>query len=388
MHVVYLTSWYPQNDKDLNGCFFREQAQALAKAGNKVGVIAPQFRSLRLGKKAVVGSYGEEIWQDDLVITFFGHNVFWFPKVPYLDLNRWTTCCLKLFESYVKKKGKPDIIHVQSMTLAGAAALEIHKKYKIPFCIMEHSTTFARGLVSHWHYKVLMPVVKASAYNMAVSQDLAGLLNKQFSVDDWHYFPNLLDKLFSDKDDTIHVVNKQFCAVGGLVPKKGFDLLIKAFAALYKDDPECTLIIAGEGGERQNLQQLAASLGVSQAVQFLGAISREQVKDLMASSCCYMLSSHIETFGVVVIEALSQGTPVISTRCGGPESILTPEDGVFVSVDHVEEMAQAMVTMLKLPQKYDRADIRRRCLEKYAEPKFIKNMTHVYERCIGEISDA
>ena len=384
MHIVYLTSWYPQNDKDLNGCFFREQAHALAKAGNKVGVIAPQFRSLRLGKKAVVGSYGEEIWQDDLVITFFGHNVFWFPKVPYLDLNRWTTCCLKLFESYVKKKGKPDIIHVQSMTLAGAAALEIHKKYKIPFCIMEHSSTFARGLVSHWHYKVLMPVIKASAYNMAVSQDLADLLNKQFSVDDWHYFPNLLDKLFSDKNDTIHVVNKQLCSFGGLVPIKGFDLLIKAIAALYKDDPDCTLIIAGEGGERKNLQQLAASLGVSQAVQFLGAISREQVKGLMASSCCYMLSSHIETFGVVVIEALSQGTPVISTRCGGPESILTLEDGVFVPINSVEAMADAMIYIINNEHNYDREQIRQRCLAEFSEAAFIKGMVEIYQSFIDK----
>lgn len=388
MHIVYLTSWYPLNKDDINGCFFREQAHALAKAGNKVGVIAPQFRSLRLGKNAVFGSYRHEIWQDDQITTYIQHDVFWFPKVPYLNLNRWVKSCVASFDAYIKKEGKPDIIQVQSMTYAGLAALEIYKKYKVPYCIMEHSSTFARGLVPQWHFDVLKEVVEKSNYNMAVSQDLTNLLEIKFIGSQWHYFPNILDALFNEKDNSIKVVDKQFCAVANLNPNKGIDLLVQAFANVYKGDPECTLIIAGEGSERQNLQQLAASLGVSQAVQFLGSITRQQVKDLMAASFCYMLSSHIETFGVVVIEALSQGTPVISTRCGGPESILTPEDGVFVSVDHVEEMAQAMVTMLKLPQKYDRADIRRRCLEKYAEPKFIKNMTHVYERCIGEISDA
>ena len=153
---------------------------------------------------------------------------------------------------------------------------------------------------------------------------------------------------------------------------------------MYKDDPECTLIIAGEGGERKNLQQLAASLGVSQAVQFLGAISREQVKGLMASSCCYMLSSHIETFGVVVIEALSQGTPVISTRCGGPESILTLEDGVFVPINSVEAMADAMIYIINNEHNYDREQIRQRCLAEFSEAAFIKGMVEIYQSFIDK----
>ena len=83
MHILLLPSWYPLHDKDLNGCFFQEQAQALARSGIKVGVIAPQFRSLRLGKDAVFGKYNQTVWQDGEVATYFKHGVFWFPKVPH-----------------------------------------------------------------------------------------------------------------------------------------------------------------------------------------------------------------------------------------------------------------------------------------------------------------
>lgn len=383
MHIVYLASWYPQNDKDLNGCFFREQAHALSKAGSKIGVIAPQFRSLRMGKKAIFSKYGKEIWQDDNVTTYLRHNVFLFPKVPYLDLNRWVKCCINLFDDYVKTEGLPDVIHVQSMTLAGVAALIIHKKYKVPYCIMEHSTTFGRGLIKKWHYNYLNPVVLASVYNMAVSKDLANLLMKKFEGTNWHYFPNLLDKIFNYRDESINVVNKQFCAVGALVPKKGFDVLLNSFAQLLQYDTECSLIIAGSGPEQQNLKSLAKSLGIEKSVKFLGSINREQVKTLMAQSSCYVLSSHIETFGVVVIEALSQGTPVISTRCGGPESILTTNDGIFVDINNVNALTEAMLEVLKQPNKFDRQAIRQHCLDRYSEATFITNMLKVYQACIG-----
>jgi hypothetical protein len=81
MHILYITSWYPLNDKDINGSFFREQAHALSNMGHKVGVIAPQFRSLRLGKRAIIARYDIEVWQDGDVPTYMKHGVFWFPAV-------------------------------------------------------------------------------------------------------------------------------------------------------------------------------------------------------------------------------------------------------------------------------------------------------------------
>lgn len=388
MHILYLPSWYPLHENDLNGCFFREQAHAFVDSGHKVGVVAPQFRSLRLGKQAIMNRYGLEIWHDQAVTTYLGHNVFWFPKVPYLDLNRWVAVGMELFEQYIKAEGMPDILHVQCMLLAGPLALKIHEKYNIPYCIMEHSSTFARGLVKEWQVSYSTKAIEKSSYNMAVSDELANLLTSKFTGSEWHYFPNLLDKSFEQPLDAKLPINeKQFCAVAWLKPIKGFDVLLNAFAKVLEKYPDYQLVIAGDGPENKNLRSLADTLDISHSVIFSGALNREQVKTLMAQSFCYVLSSHVETFGVVVIEALSQGTPVIATKCGGPESILTPSDGILIPVNDSAAMADAMVKMIESDKQYDRTAIREHCLARFSETTFVAKMLAVYESCrVGSIS--
>jgi len=341
MHVLYLPSWYPLDENDLNGCFFREQAYAVANSGLKVGVIVPQFRSLRHGFKAITGSYQTEIWQDGIIPTYFKHDVFWFPKIPHLDLYRWVQAGLKLFEKYVQDHGKPDVLHVQSLLLAGPLALEIHKKYNIPYCVTEHSTTFARNLIAPWQWDSLKRSENSATYLSAVSNEFCLLLQQKLGGKKWDFSPNLLDRNFA-KRTVIVKKEEQFCAIGWMLPKKGFDNLIKAFAIVHKEKPQSRLILGGDGPERESLQKLVQTLNIEDFVTFTGALSREGVRLLMAESAFFVLSSHVETFGVVVIEALSQGTPVVATKCGGPESILTQEDGYLVDVNNVDALVDGM----------------------------------------------
>lgn len=381
MHVLILPSWYPLNNEDLNGCFFREQVHALSRAGIQVGVIAPQFRSLRQGVKAITGSYDAEIWMDNNIPTYFKHGVFCFPKVPYLDLHRWVKAGLKLFERYIQEQGKPDVIHVHSLLLAGPLALEIHNKYNIPYCVTEHSSTFARGLVPNWQWDKLIRVAKSSCACFAVSQALASLLEKKLSNTEWKVLPNLLDNQFAQSKSIIKK-KFQFCSVARLHENKGFDILLKAFAIVRQEKPELKLILGGDGPEKENLLKLAQTLNVEDAVTFTGALSRENVQLFMAESACFVLSSHVETFGVVVIEALSQGIPVIATKCGGPESIIVPADGILVEVANVNALAQAMKEVVENPELYDSDSIRQRCLERFSEKAFILRVEEIYKHCI------
>ncbi len=381
MHVLILPSWYPLNNEDLNGCFFREQVHALSRAGIQVGVIAPQFRSLRQGVKAITGSYDAEIWMDNNIPTYFKHGVFCFPKVPYLDLHRWVKAGLKLFERYIQEQGKPDVIHVHSLLLAGPLALEIHNKYNIPYCVTEHSSTFARGLVPNWQWDKLIRVAKSSCACFAVSQALASLLEKKLSNTEWKVLPNLLDNQFAQSKSIIKK-KFQFCSVARLHENKGFDILLKAFAIVRQEKPELKLILGGDGPEKENLLKLAQTLNVEDAVTFTGALSRENVQLFMAESACFVLSSHVETFGVVVIEALSQGIPVIATKCGGPESIIVPGDGILVEVANVNALAQAMNEVVENTKLYDPDSIRQRCLERFSEKAFILRVEEIYKHCI------
>lgn len=384
MHILFLPSWYPLEKNDLNGCFFREQAHALSRAGYKIGVIVPQFRSLRKGSRAIFNTYKTQFWLDEDIATYFKHDVFLFPKVPYIDLRRWVKKGLELFELYVKEQGLPEVIHVQSMLLAGPLALAIHKKYSIPYCIMEHSTTFSRGLVKRWQYRYIEEVIKHCTYCMAVSQDLSNLLQKKIKQSNWNFTPNLLDDLFINNfGQSITTNDRQFCSVGVLHKKKGFDILLQAFALVINHYPNYKLVIGGDGPEKNALQQLAKDLNIDKSVSFKGAIGRAEVRDLMVGSFCYVLSSHIETFGVVIIEALSQGIPVVATRCGGPESIITPTDGLLVEVNNVKSLADGMMEMIENYHKFDSLAIRESCINRFSERAYVSNMSKVYERMIG-----
>lgn len=387
MHVLILPSWYPLNNEDLNGCFFREQVHALSRTGIQVGVIAPQFRSLRQGVKAITGSYETEIWMDNNIPTYFKHGVFYFPKVPYLDLHRWVKAGLKLFERYIKEQGKPDVIHVHSLLLAGPLALEIYKKYNIPYCVTEHSTTFARELVAPWQWTLLRESENFASHLSAVSNEFCLLLKQKLGGKEWEFLPNLLDRKFAEEIPILKKDN-QFCAVGWMQPKKGFDILLKAFSVLYKEKPEVKLILGGDGPERENLQKLAKILNIEEAVTFAGALPRENVRLLMAESACFVLSSYVETFGVVVIEALSQGTPVVATKCGGPESIIVSGDGILVEVVDTNALAQAMKEVAENPELYDSDSIRQRCLERFSEKAFISRVKEIYKHCIAESINA
>ncbi|MEX5379742.1 glycosyltransferase [Acinetobacter towneri] len=387
MHVLILPSWYPLNNEDLNGCFFREQVHALSRTGIQVGVIAPQFRSLRQGVKAITGSYETEIWMDNNIPTYFKHGVFCFPKVPYLDLHRWVKAGLKLFEKYIKEQGKPDVVHVHSLLLAGPLALEIYKKYNIPYCVTEHSTTFARELVAPWQWALLRESENFASHLSAVSNEFCLLLKQKLSGKEWEFLPNLLDRKFAEEIPILKKDN-QFCAVGWMQPKKGFDILLQAFSIVYKEKPEVKLILGGDGPERENLQKLAKILNIEEAVTFAGALPRENVRLLMAESACFVLSSYVETFGVVVIEALSQGTPVVATKCGGPESIIVSGDGILVEVADTNALAQAMKEVAENPELYDSDSIRQRCLERFSEKAFISRVKEIYKHCIAESINA
>jgi glycosyltransferase involved in cell wall biosynthesis len=100
---------------------------------------------------------------------------------------------------------------------------------------------------------------------------------------------------------------------GHLAPRKGFDVLIRAFASAALDD--ALLVIIGDGEHRGDLAQLAESLGVSNRVRFLG--HRDNGADLIGGLDLFVLSSHNEGMANVMLEAMAAGTPVIATDISG-----------------------------------------------------------------------
>lgn len=386
MHILIIPSWYPQTPSDANGIFFRLQAQALQRAGHQVGVIAGQFRSLRYGLKPILfGRYGIEHYIEENIPTYIYHNTGFFPHLPFLERHAWLKAGHKLFERYVADHGMPDILHAHCVNQGGIIACDINKKYRTPYVITEHSSMYARGLIHQWQRPSMRQAAENAAARIAVSHDFAKLLNSEYNGLNWDYIPNLLaprfcaDTNLSSKPQNEHFT---FCSVANLNPNKGFDVLLQAFALARKKYPHFKLDIGGGGAIEGRLKELVHTLDLQTSVRFLGKLDNNGVMALMRQSDAFTLASHIETFGVVFIEALSQGLPVVATCCGGPESIINANNGLLVETNHPQQLADALVKLYENRQQYDAATLRQQTLAEFGEQAIVDQLNVVYQKVI------
>ena len=384
MHVLIIPSWYPETPEDIDGIFFRLQAQALQRSGLKIGVTAPVFRSMR-GKPASVvnGGYGIRI---ENIPTYVYKSMYFFPRLPYLDRHRWVRAGWKLFKRYVRDHGTPDIIHAHSMNHAGILAQQIHEKTGIPFVLTEHSSTYARKLIRNWQRPAMLQSAQQCSARIAVSKDFCRLLETEYGGLDWQYIPNSLSPAFIRPVDLANKPKNAdftFCSVAHLNYNKGFDILLPAFAEALKTHPDLKLKIGGTGLIASQLHNLAAELGLENSVEFLGGLQNDQVLDLMFRSDAFVLASRNETFGVVFIEALSQGLPVAATRCGGPQTIINENNGILVPVGDVQALAGALVSLYENRGRYDAQTLRADCLNEFGEEAVVRQITAVYKTILG-----
>lgn len=387
MHVLIIPSWYPETPEDVDGIFFRLQAQALQRSGLKIGVTAPVFRSMR-GKPAPVvnGGYGIRSYTEENIPTYVYKSMYFFPRLPYLDRHRWVRAGWKLFKRYVRDHGTPDIIHAHSMNHAGILAQQIHEKTGIPFVLTEHSSTYARKLIRNWQRPAMLQSAQQCSARIAVSKDFCRLLETEYGGLDWQYIPNSLSPAFIRPVDLANKPKNAdftFCSVAHLNYNKGFDILLPAFAEALKTHPDLKLKIGGTGLIASQLHNLAAELGLENSVEFLGGLQNDQVLDLMFRSDAFVLASRNETFGVVFIEALSQGLPVAATRCGGPQTIINENNGILVPVGDVQALAGALVSLYENRGRYDAQTLRADCLSEFGEEAVVRQITAVYKTILG-----
>ncbi|EFI22890.1 glycosyltransferase, group 1 family protein [Neisseria sp. oral taxon 014 str. F0314] len=387
MHVLIIPSWYPETPEDVDGIFFRLQAQALQRSGLKIGVTAPVFRSMR-GKPASVvnGGYGIRSYTEENIPTYVYKSMYFFPRLPYLDRHRWVGAGWKLFKRYVRDHGTPDIIHAHSMNHAGILAQQIHEKTGIPFVLTEHSSTYARKLIRNWQRPAMLQSAQQCSARIAVSKDFCRLLETEYGGPDWQYIPNSLSPAFIRPVDLANKPKNAdftFCSVAHLNYNKGFDILLPAFAEALKTHPDLKLKIGGTGLIASQLHNLAAELGLENSVEFLGGLQNDQVLDLMFRSDAFVLASRNETFGVVFIEALSQGLPVAATRCGGPQTIINENNGILVPVGDVQALAGALVSLYENRGRYDAQTLRADCLSEFGEEAVVRQITAVYKTILG-----
>jgi len=389
VHVLLVPSWYPTREAPLDGIYFAEQARCLDRHGLTVGVVYPEQQSLRrLSWDALRHSHFQTEWHREEglpTLRRHGWNVWW-RCPPGLRLRVRTA--VRLARRYVNRHGVPDLVHAQSGRWAGAAAARIGTHYDTPSVLTEHFSGLLRDALFPWRWPLLREAYREARAVSAVSTPLRQAIAAHglAPASRVSLLPNLAPPAFfpSSGLDRPAPPPFRFVTIARLNPSKNVGGLLTAFAAVCESGPtETTLTVVGDGAERARLEQKTRRLGIEGQVRFLGRLGRDAVREVLWHSHAFVLPSLHETFGVVLLEAMATGLPVVATASGGPEDLVTPETGLLVPPGDTDALADALSTLREDRPSYDADVIRAYVRGQFGPEAFVRRTRALYRRALN-----
>jgi len=289
----------------------------------------------------------------------------------------------KVAKIYSKLHGIPSIVHGHSRFLTGGVvAQHIGKKLNSPYIITEHSNYILEHELNSFEKRIMLSMVGRTQAWVTVSDSIGKVFKEMFPKiqTNFHSIPNVIDSRFEEYISTeiqeVKDVHFTFFHLGSFDPNKNQELLIRSLSKLDVENVE--LRIGGKGPLEGHLKKLVAELNLGGKVVFLGQLDREEVLHEMKNCSGFLLASQYETFGAVLIEALALGKPVISTRCGGPESIITNQNG-FLCNSNVADYSFAMTNMIINFARFDQRGIREDCIKRFGTKAVAKKYIKLYQ---------
>ena len=381
--LLFVPSWYPNPKDPISGVFIQEQAVALSKQYD-VAVLIPEMAAWRNVFNKAAGEKSIKKIQEGLPV----YCEYALPLIPHgPESIAWDTfrrAAHKGFRRVLKQWGRPDLIHAHVVLQGGWSALKVAQRYGIPIVLTEHSSPFSMHLESELSERLARETLTNVNKLIAISPALAKeLLDFQPGLHIDIIGESVRTDFFVPAND-LHQekrIGKRFFVAARLAQQKGLDNLIEAVHLLRQNGLNSfELVIGGEGPDRQKLEQLVKTLDVAEYCQFLGALTREQVRQSMQNCDVFVLPSLHESFGVVLGEAMACGKPVIATRCGGPEFVVNEETGVLVEVAKPGAVADAMADFINDRISFNPEAVRNSVVNRFSPEAFVRNVTAVYEQ--------
>jgi glycosyltransferase involved in cell wall biosynthesis len=281
-----------------------------------------------------------------------------------------------------------DLIHAHAALPCGHAAEILSRRLAIPFAVSVHGldaffTRQAGPVLGNWCAQIVQRVYRSARRVICISQKVREQV-LQLAQANTSVVYNAVDaNLFSPRSETES--GPTVLSVGNLIPAKGHAFLLRAFARISCEFPDCTLEIIGDGPEHHSLAKLAVQLGIASRTHFHGRRSREFVAHAMQLCTVFALPSHYEGLGCVYLEAMSCAKPVIACSDQGIAELIThARNGMLAAPDDqaaLEESLRMLLGSVALRQSIGRAAretiLRHFTLEHYAE-----QMASIYWECV------
>lgn len=346
LNVLTLTSFYPTASDDGFGCFVAEPLDALAAFGIVNTVFA--IRPIHHGKVEASSTMVPARW-----FRYFSFpGAFGLPTQGAFVFGRIVSQVRELQRAH-----GIELIHAHAPLPAGHAAMLLSAELGLPYVVSVHgldafSTKQVRGRAGEWCRRICQRVYRSSKRVICISEHVREqvLQGTGRSCRTSVVYNGVDPELFSPDNESASRGDSGFnvLSIGDLISIKGFDVLLKALAAIISEFPSLTLRIIGEGPEASRLQALSQELGLTERVSFLERRSRRQIAAAMRECTLFALPSKYEGLGCVYLEAMSAGKPVIGCRGQGIAEVIDHgSNGFLVGPDNDRELALAMAMLLR-----------------------------------------
>lgn len=154
------------------------------------------------------------------------------------------------------------------------------------------------------------------------------------------YIPQIVSNIPINKNKC---KNYNIISVGRLSKEKGYDDLIKVFNLIHKKNSKIKLTIVGDGEEKEKLEQLISQYKLNRYIKSTGFLTQDELKDIYSNSSLYVMTSLEESFGLVLLEAMSYGIPCIAFDSAlGAKEIIDDKSGILIKNRNLEEMADTI----------------------------------------------
>ncbi len=376
--VLILPSWYPPD----GGQFFQDHAEGLAEAGFEVDVLVNRLMGLtqlRYSERHLYKRFRVTLYRGTRIIRSFYIKP---PRSEIFAARRWARSTLRLYGRYQEKYGKPDVILAHSAMWAGYAASLIKKQYGLPYILNEHRGRFAvlskqaAAMLKESYRPFLEAAYRDADRVVSVSQALHFGIRRYVPEDkELLVIPNMVDTGFFSLPAPRVQEPFVVLSIGRLEVEKGMDLLIEAFDLFAEDHPDAQLRIVGRGSLEAELREMAERSNHPSRITFVGYIPPEGILEELHFANVIAVASRIEAFGVVFIEAMSTGLPVLGTKTGGPDAIVPDYAGIVAAIESVPSFFVGLKNIHSNYHKYDPVKIRRHVEKNFSKKAVISRFS-------------
>ena len=351
MHIAFFTNYYHPvvNGVVRSVASFRE---TLMKQGHNVFVFAQSD-----------GSY-----QDSEPF------IFRYPSLPLPLSDISAAIPVSPFVDQLLPALKLDVIHTHHPILLGQTAARKAAELGLPLIFTFHTKYWEythyvpfpqeaiQDFLKHAVHKWLKDFMQKCQHIIIPSESMKDFLVKEYGLEkDYTVIPTGTDLepfLSADgdavrkekgwQDETIII------SVGRLALEKNWETLLRAFAKVYPTHPDTRLVLIGDGPAREDLKALAAELGIGERVTFMGSIPFEEVPSYLKAADVFSFASVTETQGLVTIEAMAAGLPIVAVDGSGTRDIVEHgKQGLLVEND-LDALAKGLHQLLSDPRQMKR----------------------------------